>query len=231
MFARSQQCTSIFLMAIAAIAAASQEAVGTAAAADHSADRTEPREPTESISALGSLEGLDNLQEGHQPAMGAVLSYAGGSRFVLYASPTFVDGTLAAERLGGPAHDHEHDHGVGTADDTAANADGAVTDSHDAHDGTVFVGLGARMRLLPSVFISAEVSPRLAGHDPGDAAWGVALEKTTRGHTLALTLTNTYAMTPGQLARGGADVLHLGFDINRRFQAPPSITRSHSTGG
>ena len=61
------------------------------------------------------------------------------------------------------------------------------------------------------------VSPRLRGHDPGDPAWGVALEKTTRGHTLALTLTNTDAMTPGQLARGASDVLHLGFNITRRF--------------
>lgn len=48
--------------------------------------------------------------------------------------------------------------------------------------------------------------------------WGLALEKWTRGHTLALTLTNSFATTPGQIARGGTpDALYLGFNITRKF--------------
>ena len=48
--------------------------------------------------------------------------------------------------------------------------------------------------------------------------WAVGLEKLTRGHTLALTLTNSYATTPGQIALGGTpSALYLGFNITRKF--------------
>jgi hypothetical protein len=165
------------------------------------------------VSALASIEGLDNLQEGHQPAVGAVLSYTRGRAIALYASPTFVDGTRDAELLAGAADEHDHDH-FATAEVERTPEDG---DEHSHHDGTFFVGLGTRVRVLPSVFLVGEISPRLAGHDPGDAAWGVSLEKWTGGHTLALTLTNFHGTTPGQIARGGIDALYLGFNITRRF--------------
>jgi hypothetical protein len=165
------------------------------------------------VSALASIEGLDNLQEGHQPAAGAVVSYTRGQALALYASPTFVDGTRDAELLGGNSLGHDHDH--------FATADGPVDvhaeDDHGNHDSTFFVGLGTRLRVRPSVFLVGEISPRLAGHDPGDAGWGVSIEKWTRGHTLALTLTNFYGTTPGQIARGGTDALYLGFNITRKF--------------
>jgi hypothetical protein len=165
------------------------------------------------ISALASIEGLDNLQEGHQPAVGAILSYTRGRAIALYASPTFVDGTRDAELIGGATDEHVHDH--------FATADAGVIpheeDDHSHHDGTFFVGLGTRLRVLPSVFVVGEISPRLAGHDPGEAGWGVSIEKWTGGHTLALTLTNSHGTTPGQIARGGTDALYLGFNITRRF--------------
>jgi hypothetical protein len=66
--------------------------------------------------------------------------------------------------------------------------------------------------------VSAEVSPRLAGHDPGRAMWAVSAEKKTGGHTLALALTNSFGTTFGQLARGGSDhEIYLGFNVTRRF--------------
>jgi hypothetical protein len=163
------------------------------------------------ISALASIEGLDNLQEGHQPAVGAIVSYTRGRAIALYASPVYVDGTREAELLGGDTHDHDHIHP--TADVVVRHDD----DEHAHHDGTFFVGLGTRLRLLPRVFVVGEISPRLAGHDPGKAEWGASIEKWTRGHTLAVTLTNSHATTPGQLARGGTDALYLGFNITRRF--------------
>jgi hypothetical protein len=166
------------------------------------------------VSALASIEGLDNLQEGRQPAVGAVLSYTRGRAIAIYASPAFVDGTREAELLGSATPEHDHDH-VATADVTVAQDDADAEHAH--HDGTFFLGLGARLRLLPSVFAVGEISPRLAGHDPGDAGWGVSIEKWTRGHTLALTLTNNHATTPGQIALGGIDALYLGFNITRRF--------------
>ena len=146
--------------------------------------------------------------------MGAVLSYTRGRAIALYASPVFVDGTREAELIGNASgDDHDHDH-FATVDAGGTPQEGDV---HSHHDGTFFVGLGTRLRLLPSVFVVGEISPRLAGHDPGNAGWGVSIEKWTGGHTLALTLTNTHATTPGQIALGGIEALYLGFNITRRF--------------
>lgn len=163
------------------------------------------------LSGFASLEGLDNLQEGRQPGAGAVVSFTRGQALALYASPTFVSGTRKADLLGAGAHDHDF---VPLAD-VPVHVD--ETDEHANHDDTVFVGVGGRLRLLRTVFLAGEISPRLTGYAPGDAGWGLSVEKWTGGHTLALTLTNFYGTTPGQIARGGADALYLGFNITRKF--------------
>lgn len=159
-------------------------------------------------SAMVSTEGLDNLQKARQPTVGAVFSRTWGRALAIYASPTFVDGTnhaaLTAAGIGG--HHHE-----GTASDIV---DPGIAENNY----TFYVGLGARARLRPSVFVTAEYSPRQAGYAEGPPAWGAALEKMTHGHTLALTLTNSFATTPGQIARGGTpDALYLGFNVTRKF--------------
>lgn len=83
---------------------------------------------------------------------------------------------------------------------------------------TGFVGLGARLRVLSTVYVSGEVSPRLGGYVIGDPEYGFALEKRVGGHTFALTFTNTPATTYAQLARGGFPVsLYLGFNLSRKF--------------
>ena len=164
-------------------------------------------------SVFTSIEGLDNLQEGHQPAIGGVLSYTRGRAISFYLSPTYVDGTRAAGELSDIGHEHDHEH-LALADVPIDTHD---DEDHSGHDGTFFLGIGGRVRILPSVFVAGEISPRLSGHDPGDAGWGVSLEKATRGHTLGLTLTNFFGTTPGQIARGGTDALYLGFNITRKF--------------
>jgi hypothetical protein len=178
------------------------------------------------LSAFASFEALDNLQDGHQPGAGLVMSRTwgatddgqGGPALALYASPTFVYGTLDAERIASGMSGHVHTEHLAAKPLTVHAADGEVHDEHAGHKSTLFVGLGARLRLRPTVYAAAEFSPRLRGHDPGDAMWGASLEKVTRGHTLALTLTNTYATTPGQIARGGTPgAMYLGFNIIRKF--------------
>lgn len=158
-----------------------------------------------SISLIGSVEGLNNLQENRQPAVVASVSRVVNNWLVAYASPGFVGNTRAADSLAG--HD---DHGL----------PGAAVDEHSTHDHTVFLGLGGRARLRPSVFVTGEYTPRLAGHDPGRGAWGVSVEKMTKGggHTLQLNFTNSFGTTFGQLARGGSDHdVYLGFNITRKF--------------
>lgn len=93
-----------------------------------------------------------------------------------------------------------------------------AVDFADGDDDTAFVGLGARVRVRPRVYVVAEVSPRVSGYDPGRATWAAAIERRTRGHSLQLSLTNSFGTTPGQIARGGSDHdIYLGFNITRRF--------------
>jgi hypothetical protein len=161
------------------------------------------------LSGFASIEGLDNLHDGHQPGAGAVVSRTWGRTLALYASPTYVYGTFDAERIGGTiSHDHEHK--------VAGDADEG--EDHSGHKSTFYVGLGGRLRVRPTVFLVGEYTPRVTGHDPGEPMWGVAVEKWTRGHTLQLNLTNSFATTPGQIARGGTPgALYLGFNITRKF--------------
>ena len=76
-------------------------------------------------------------------------------------------------------------------------------------------GLGVKETESTLVF---EVAPRLAGYTPASATWGAAIEKITRGHVLQLNFGNSFATTPGMLARGGpSDELYLGFNLSRKF--------------
>ena len=152
-----------------------------------------------SLSISAAVEGLDNFRDNHQPAIAATVSREVARRFTVYATPAFVANTRDADPLAG------HDHGVGT-------------DEHADHEHTMFIGVGGRVRARPSVFITGEFSPRVAGHDPGRGTWGVALEKRTRGHTMQINFTNSFGTTFGQLARGGDEHnVYLGFNVTRTF--------------
>ena len=154
------------------------------------------------LSVLASVEGLGNFQDNYQPGIGVTISRTLGRRLNLYATPTFVAHTQAADTLTG--HDHE--------------LPGAGADEHSDHDNTTFVALGARLQILPTAFVAGEYSPRVAGHDPGRGTWAISIEKQTAGHTMQLNLTNSFGTTLGQTARGGSphDV-YLGFNMIRRF--------------
>ena len=160
-----------------------------------------------SLSLSASLEGLDNLQDNHQPAIAITVSRVFGDRAAFYLTPAFVGNTRAVDVLDG--HD-DHDHS-----DLAGD-----TGEHAGHDDTWLAGIGARIRLLPTAYVTAEYTPRLGGYDPNAATWAVAVEKRTGsgGHTLQLNFTNSFGTTWGQLARGGSDHdIYLGFNITRKF--------------
>ena len=157
-----------------------------------------------SISLIGSVEGQENLSEDFQPGIVATISRAMSNWLVVYASPGFVGNTHAADFIEG--HD---DHIIP-----------GVVDEHANHDHTAFIGFGGRARIRPSVFVTGEYTPRIAGYDPGNGIWGVAVEKRTRGggHTLQLNFTNSFGTTFGQIARGGSEHdVYLGFNITRKF--------------
>jgi hypothetical protein len=83
---------------------------------------------------------------------------------------------------------------------------------------TGFVGLGGRLRVRPSVYLVAEVSPRLGGYAPGNPEYSFAIESRVGGHVFQLNFSNTVGTTFSQIARGSAPrSLHLGFNLARKF--------------
>ena len=89
------------------------------------------------ISALGSIDGTNNFQDSYSPAVGAVISRTLGEHGALYLEPIWVNNT---NRL--PSE---------------------VIDENDSF----LLGLGARIRVRPTVYIALEGVPRVAGNDPG----------------------------------------------------------------
>jgi hypothetical protein len=155
------------------------------------------------VSLTGSFEGLNNLRQQHQTGIAMTVSRRFGDRLALYATPAFVAGTHAVDFIAG--HDEGHDVGL-------------EEDEHATHDDTGFVGVGARLRFSPGGYFVGEYTPRISGYDPNKAAWGVAIEKRTGGHTLQLNFTNAFGTTLGQIARGGnPHDVYLGFNITRKF--------------
>ena len=87
----------------------------------------------------------------------------------------------------------------------------------DSH--TFMLGLGGRVRVRPSVYLLAEVTPRLAGFDPGAHQISVGIERRTGGHLFQINFSNDFATTLGQLATGARDYdnWYIGFNISRKF--------------
>jgi hypothetical protein len=123
--------------------------------------------------------------------LGAIVSRTFGERAALYVEPTWV-----------------HHANVQSSTSVA----GVPTD-------TVMVGLGDRLRIRPSVSIVTEFSPRVSGFRPGVDHGGVAIEKRVGGHMFQLNVSDSFATTMGQMARGGSveHNWHLGFNISRKF--------------
>jgi hypothetical protein len=158
-----------------------------------------------SLSVAASIEGVDNMRDHHSPSIALVLSRSTGP-LAVYLSPTAVFHSSTPALIVGDGHDH----GVAAAPEAPAMAD---------DERTFYAGIGGRLRLRPSVALVAEIAPRLGGFTPGRAAWGVAIEKSTRGgHAFQLNFTNTFGTTVGQTARGGdSHNVYLGFNLSRRF--------------
>lgn len=150
------------------------------------------------VDALATLEGTNNLArhddrhpEGdgqRSPALGAVVSRAIGRA-------ASVSATLAWVNNANPFHLHEGD-----------------------HDDTVLLGIGGRLRIRPTVYVVAEIAPRLAGHAPNSTQAAFGLEKRVGGHAFQVSVSNGIGSTLAQVARGGdADRWYIGFNINRKF--------------
>lgn len=141
------------------------------------------------ISAWVSVDGTNNFSDRYAPALGAILSRRFGARAALYVEPTWV-----------------HHSNV------------QPSSSAEAND-TFMVGLGARLRIRPTVSVVAESAPRVSGFRPGVNHGSLAIEKRAGGHVFQLNFSDSFATTMGQIARGGSSShdWYLGFNISRKF--------------
>ena len=89
----------------------------------------------------------------------------------------------------------------------------------DGDDHTLMLGLGTRVRIRPSTYLTAEYTPRLTGYDPNDSQIGFGIEMRAGGHMFQINVSNGWGTTLGQLAAGGIDNnnWYLGFNLARKF--------------
>ena len=142
-----------------------------------------------SISPLLSIEGGDNFSERYAPSVGASISRQIDDAVALYAVPMWSHNVAAI-----------------------------LNELLGVKRNTFYLGLGARARIRPSVYLSAEVSPRLAGYAPGQAEYGFAIEKRVGAHFFQLNFSNSSLTTFAQTAEGGQEHdLQMGFNLTRKF--------------
>ena len=149
------------------------------------------------VSALGTIEGTNNFHDdtsggivsGHSPALGAIISRTAGNVAAFYVEPIWVNNTNP---------------------DPSQLVD---------HNDTFMVGLGARIRFRPSLYLVGEFAPRASGYKPGMNHGSFGLEKRVGGHLFQVNFSDAFGTTMAQIARGGSSENNwsLGFNISRKF--------------
>jgi len=140
------------------------------------------------LGVIASIDGTDNFKDSYTPAIGVAISRELGKYGAVYVEPMWVN-----------------------------NSNRLPSELVDDND-TFMVGLGARIRVRPTLYIVGEFIPR-SGNTPGVNHGTFGLEKVVGGHTFQLNFSDGFGTTMGQLARGGTgkDDWYLGFNISRKF--------------
>jgi hypothetical protein len=140
------------------------------------------------LGVIASIDGTDNFKDSYTPMIGVAVSRELGRYGAVYVEPMWVN-----------------------------NSNPLPSELVDDND-TFMVGLGARVRIRPTVNLVGEFIPR-SGNKPGVNHGTFGIEKVAGGHTFQLNFSNGFGTTMGQLARGGtnSDDWYLGFHISRKF--------------
>jgi hypothetical protein len=149
---------------------------------------TQHRGKPVSLDASISIDGTNNFRDEYTPAVGAVISREFGTVAAVYVEPMWL-----------------------------GNSNPLASELAD-HNDTFMVGLGARVRIRPTVYVVAELAPR-TGYDPGSNHASFGVEKRIGGHVFQMNFSNGVGTMTSQLARGATsyDEWHLGFNITRKF--------------
>ena len=86
-------------------------------------------------------------------------------------------------------------------------------------DDTFLLGLGARLRIRPTVYLVGEAAPRF-GFTSNVNYYSFAIERRAGGHSFQINFSNGFGTTIGQLAYPGGltdSDLYIGFNISRKF--------------
>jgi hypothetical protein len=97
-----------------------------------------------------------------------------------------------------------------------------VTDANPFETGddySVLLGLGARVRIRPALYVVGEYTPRIAGYNGNADQMSFGFEMRAGGHLFQINVSNGFGTTLGQLAGGGVqnDTWFFGFNILRKF--------------
>jgi uncharacterized beta barrel domain-containing protein DUF5777 len=149
------------------------------------------------ITVMGSVEGTNNFNDEEDedidsrvsPGLGVLVSRELGQYGAVYVEPFWVN-----------------------------NSNPLPEELVEDND-TVIIGLGARVRVRPTVYVVFEAAPRVNGFDPGVTHFSFGVEKRAGGHLFQLNFSNDFGTTLAQIARGGFnnDDWYLGFNISRKF--------------
>jgi len=151
--------------------------------------------------------GLTRQSEDMPLEMAVRLSLEGTNNFRDEYSPTV--GFIATRLVGEAAAFHVEPIWVGNTN----------LGSDEGDDSTFMLGLGTRLRLLPTVYVVGEFVPRLSGFKPGTHHGSIALEKRAGGHLFQMVFANGFATTLGQIAHGAENShdWYVGFNLSRKF--------------
>ena len=142
-----------------------------------------------SVSPILSIDGSNNFQDRYAPSIGATISRQIDDVAAVYVVPMWTN-----------------------------NVAPLLNQFLGLKQNTFYVGLGGRLRIRPTVYVSAEISPRVAGYAPNTAEYGFAIEKRAGAHVFQLNFTNSSLTTFAQTAQGGqVGDLQMGFNLTRKF--------------
>jgi hypothetical protein len=140
------------------------------------------------IDIIATAEGTNNFRDSYSPSIGAVISRTFGRHGAVYAHPIWINNTNLQ-----PSE---------------------LVDDND----TFMLGVGARVRVRPTVYVVAEAVPRV-GYEPDEVYVSFGVEKRAGGHSFQINFSNGFGTTMAQMARGGLgdETWFIGFNISRKF--------------
>ena len=132
---------------------------------------------------------LPRTVDSYSPSLGAIVSRRFGDRCAFYVEPIWVNNTQRQPK--------------------------ELAD----HNDTFMVGLGARIRIRPTVYLVGEITPRVAGLQAGHEPRQLRDRKARRRAHVPAEFLERLGTTTGQIARGAfnSDDWYMGFNISRKF--------------